>query len=59
MYTINIIHVIKAQRIRWLGYVKTMTNHRIAKNVLTTRDGGKKRRGRPRKRWLQAVKENL
>lgn len=50
---------IQAQRLRWLGHVVRMGGERIAKKVLLGGEGGKKKRGRPRKKWMDAVKEDL
>lgn len=44
--------VVKVQHLRRLGYIKRMSNQRRAKKMLTTGEGGKKRRGKPNKRLL-------
>ena len=46
-------------RLRWFGHVKRMTEGRIAKQWLHTEITGKRPVGRPRKRWLDQVKEDI
>ncbi|KAJ8946766.1 hypothetical protein NQ318_018975 [Aromia moschata] len=55
----NIIGIVRAQRMRWIGHVVRMKNHRIPKMVLIHEVGGGKRRGRPRQRWKKAVEDDI
>lgn len=48
----GITHVIKAQRIRWLGHAQRIPNGR--QSLISQR-----RRGRPMKKWLETVEEDL
>jgi hypothetical protein len=43
----------------WLGHVEGMESERTPKCLLSGEFFGDRRRGRPRKRWLQDVKDNL
>lgn len=51
----SIIKHVKAQRLRWLGHVSRMPEHRHSRRVLEEGEGGKKKRGRPKKKWLDAA----
>ncbi|KAJ8954092.1 hypothetical protein NQ318_004397 [Aromia moschata] len=55
----NIIGIVRAQRMRWIGHVVRMKDHRIQKMVLIHEVGGGKRRGRPRQRWKKAVEDDI
>lgn len=55
----TITKVAKAQRLRWLGHIERMTQDRITKKILRGGLTETRRRGRPRRRWLDAVKEDL
>ncbi|MGR0260472.1 hypothetical protein, partial [Klebsiella pneumoniae] len=54
----DIIRFIKSMRIRWLGHVMR-TQEREVKSILEAQMDGKRRRGRPRNRWLDDVREDL
>ena len=45
--------------LRWFGHVERMGNERIAKRVYESDVRGTRRRGRPRKCWMDGVKEVL
>ena len=45
--------------LRWLGLVERMENDRIAKRFYVVECDGSCSVGRPRKRWIDAVKECL
>ena len=45
--------------LRWFGHVERMGNERIAKRVYESDVRGARRRGRPRKSWMDGVKEVL
>lgn len=55
----SITGIIKAQRLRWLGHVERMQPTRTPKMILTQEIGGKKRKGRPRKRWQKEVEDDI
>lgn len=55
----TIIGTIKAGRLRWAGHVARMTDDRTAKKALDRNFDGTRARGRPRKRWIDGVEEDL
>ena len=55
----NVVNEVKARRIRWLGHVERMPEDRAAKKVWRGRQEGQRKRGRPRKRWMDDVEEDL
>ena len=57
--TTSILHHIQQQRIRWFGYPTRMAPHQLASKAYNTKMSGYKARGRPRKTWMEGVKETL
>ncbi|XP_039291968.1 uncharacterized protein LOC120353207 [Nilaparvata lugens] len=55
----DIVRVIKAQRLRWLGHVQRMEHCRLPHKLLESKMIGTHRRGRPRRRWLEDVTADL
>jgi ribosomal protein L34 len=53
--SLDIISVIKLRRLEWLGHVMRMNETRVARKILDD----KRRRGRPRLRWLDDVEADL
>jgi hypothetical protein len=49
----------KSQRIRWLGHVERMEDNAVPKRMLKGRLYFKRRKGRPRMRWLDDVERDL
>ena len=45
--------------LRWFGHVERMGNERLVKRVYESEVRGVRRRGRPRKSWMNGVKETL
>ena len=45
--------------LRWFDHVERMENDGIAKRVYIGESGGSRSVGRPRKRWIDTVKEYL
>ena len=43
--------------LRWLGHVERVENDRIAKRVYVGEYAGSRSVGRPRKRWIDTVKD--
>lgn len=50
---------IKGQRIQWIGHIMRRGENEAARVALEWRPQGKIHRGRPRKRWIDMVEENL
>ena len=57
----TIVGAIKSSRLRWAGHVTRMEDDRAAKKVLNTNCNmiGARTRGRPRKRWIDSVEEDV
>jgi hypothetical protein len=55
----DIISVIKLRRLEWLGHVMRLNETRVARKILDDKPGGKRRRRRPRRRWLDDVEADL
>ena len=49
--SVNIERMIKSRRLRWAGHVDRMEESRSAFKMLTGKPTGKRRLGRPRRRW--------
>ena len=56
---VDILTVIKAGRIRWLGHVMRMPDSCPIRRVLVSDPFGTRRRGAQRARWLDQVESNL
>jgi len=54
-----VLSEIKSARIRWLGHVEKMAGERVAKQLLSDQPVRRRRRGRPRKKWLNDVEDDL
>ena len=50
---------IRQGRIRWPGHVQRTEKMRIITKIFTGKLDGKRKRGRPRKRWIDDLKKNL
>jgi hypothetical protein len=55
----DIVRFIKRRRIAWLGHVKRMGEKRTPKSVLEWKLIGRRIRGRPRKRWIEDIEEDI
>ncbi|KAI4455262.1 hypothetical protein MML48_9g00016409 [Holotrichia oblita] len=55
----DIVQKIKQQRIKWLGHVWRSGEESVIKLLVKWKPGGKKRRGRPRSKWLEGVLEDV
>jgi GTP1/Obg family GTP-binding protein len=53
------VRCIKSQRIRCLGHVERMEDNEMPKRMLKGRLYSKRRKGRPRMRWLDDVESDL
>jgi hypothetical protein len=55
----DIFAEIKSKRLEWLGHVARMEENRLVKRVFEEHPGGRRKTGRPRKRWLDNIEEDL
>jgi hypothetical protein len=55
----DVVKSVKSQRLAWLGHVEWMDEERMSKKLLHGKMEGRRRRGRPRKGWLQDLEEDL
>ena len=55
----DITTVVKTQRLRWWGHVMRMSEDRTVRGVLKGRTNIRKRRGRPKGRWCDAVLKDI
>jgi hypothetical protein len=55
----DIVKFVNSQRLAWLGHVERMGVERMLRKLLHEKMEGRRRRGRPRKRWLQDLEEDL
>jgi hypothetical protein len=53
----NILQYIEETQLRWFGHVKRMTDNRLPKQWLEWKPNTSRPRGRPRKRWMDNIKE--
>jgi hypothetical protein len=55
----DIIRFVRVRRISWIGHVERMEDSTMPKRVMRERIYTRKKRGRPKVRWLGAVQEDL
>jgi len=55
----DILRFIKSRRIAWLGHVMRMVDKRTPKRILQWKPIGTRTRGRPRKRWIADIEEDM
>jgi hypothetical protein len=55
----DIVRFIKSIRIAWLGRVMRMDDKRTPNRILQWKPIGTRIRGRPRKRWIAGIEEDL
>ena len=55
----TVTRFVKAQRLRWLGHVMRMDVSRGPKLLLNGVVQGKRKKGRPRRRWMDCVQDDL
>lgn len=55
----NIVTTVKVNRLRWAGHVARMNTNRAPKILLNNNPDGRRGVGRPKKRWIDGVEEDL
>ena len=55
----DIVRFIKSRRLAWVGHVTRMDGGRMPRRILEWKPMGRKIRGRPRKRWIEGVEEDI
>jgi hypothetical protein len=55
----DVVRFIKSQRIRWSEHVERMEDNATPKRMLKGRLYSKRRKGRPRMRWLGDVENDV
>jgi len=53
---LDIIDVIERKRLQWYGHVKRMQEERLPKLIMEWIPGERRKRGRPRKTWMEGVR---
>lgn len=56
---IDLVAEAKKRRLRYLGHVVRMEGERVPKKALDQQPGGRRKPGRPRKRWIDDVREDV
>ena len=52
----DIIDIIERKRLQWYGHVKRMQEERLPKLIMEWITGERRKRGRPRKTWIEGVR---
>jgi len=52
----DIVDIIERKRLRWYGHVKRMQDERLPKLIMEWVPGERRKRGRPRKTWMEGVR---
>ena len=55
----DIVRFVESRRIPWLGHVMQMDDRRTPKKILDWKTIGTRIRGRPRKRWIADIEEDM
>jgi hypothetical protein len=55
----DIVRFIKSRKIAWLGHVMRRDDKRTPKRILEWETIGTRTRGRPKKRWIADIEEDL
>ena len=55
----NILNKLKRQRLRWYGHVRRREESHILRRAMDMDVTGRRRIGRPKKTWIQCVKEDM
>jgi IS5 family transposase len=52
----DLIDIIERKRLQWYGHVKRMQDERLLKLIMEWISGERRKRGRPRKTWMEGVR---
>jgi hypothetical protein len=55
----NILEVTEEKRLLWFGHVKRMPGNRLPQTILEWEPEGTRRRGRPKERWIDGVRQSM
>ena len=55
----DILRFVKLKRIGWIGHVERMEGSRMPKRVMREKIYTRRKRGRPKVRWLDDIQEDL
>jgi hypothetical protein len=53
------VRFIKSRRMAWLGDMMQMDEKRTPERILEWKPIGRRLRGRPRKRWIEDIEDNI
>jgi len=54
-----LVTITRKSRLRWLDHVHRMSSQRESEMALEGNPRGRRRKGRPRKRWLDDVQDDM
>ncbi|KAJ8952322.1 hypothetical protein NQ318_017216 [Aromia moschata] len=55
----TIVEEIRVKQLKWYGDVQRMTQERLPKQILEWTPEGRRKRGRPRKSWLEGINKEM
>jgi hypothetical protein len=55
----DVVRFVKARRVSWIGHVERLEDSRMPKTAMREKIYTNRRKGRPKVRWLDDVKEDL
>jgi hypothetical protein len=56
---LDLVTTIRKSRLKWFGHVHRMSSQRGPKMALGGNPGGRRKKGRPGKRWLDDVQDDM